>query len=163
MSRFAKLTLSFLAFFVLCHNAFASENHNALVANMIAAGDPPEGVVFEIVNRDSRYLDWALPEVQRLVKLLREKYPQLEIAVVSHGPEQFALMKNKLAEDTALSNSLKSLVDSDVPVHVCGTLAERREVAPEQFTELVNVAAAGPAQINDYRSLGYARIRIEKP
>lgn len=160
MKKSVKLLLSSLVFIALCYSAFASESYQTQVANMIAAGNAPEGVVFEIVDRDGQYLDWALPEVQRLAKLLREKYPQLDIAVVSHGSEQFALMKNKLAGNTALSNSLKSLVDSDVPVHVCGTFAEWKGVAPEQFSELVNVAAAGPAQINDYRSLGYTRIRV---
>ena len=160
MKKSVKLLLSSLVFIALCYSAFASENYQTQVANMIAAGNPPEGVVFEIVDRDGQYLDGALPEVQRLAKLLREKYPQLDIAVVTHGSEQFALMKNKLAGNTALSNSLKSLVDSDVPVHVCGTFAEWKGVAPEQFSELVNVAAAGPAQINDSRRLGYTRIRL---
>ena len=160
MKKSIKLLLPFLVLITLCYSASASESYQTQVANMIAAGNAPEGVVFEIVNRDTQYLDWALPEVQRLARMLREKYPQLDIAVVSHGSEQFALMKNKLAGNAALTNSLKSLVDSDVPVHVCGTFAEWRGVAPEQFSELVNVAAAGPAQINDYRSLGYTRIRV---
>jgi sulfur relay (sulfurtransferase) complex TusBCD TusD component (DsrE family) len=50
--------------------------------------------------------------------------------------------------------------EEGVPVHVCGTHAEWRGVTAEQFPEYVDVAAAGPAQINDYRALGYALVVV---
>jgi len=154
--------LSLFVLMLLSPSALANDNYQTQVQNLIATDSPPEGVVFEVVNRDEHYLDWAMPEVERIVKLLREKFPQLDVAVVTHGSEQFALTKQNLGGNAALSNSLDSLLDSNVPVHVCGTFAEWKGVAPEEFSELVNVAAAGPAQINDYRSLGYVRIRIDK-
>lgn len=162
MKRFIKYILSVITFLTLSCSAFASENYQAQVEKLIAADTAPEGVVFEIVDRDQHYLDWALPEVARMVKQLREKFPQLDIAVVTHGSEQFALTKKNLGGNAALSNSLDSLLDKNVPVHVCGTFAEWKGVSPEEFSERVNVAAAGPAQINDYKSLGYLKIRIER-
>ena len=48
----------------------------------------------------------------------------------------------------------------DVPIHVCGTYASWRDVTEEEFPDYVNVAAAGPATINDYINLGYILIKI---
>ena len=43
-------------------------------------------------------------------------------------------------------------------VHVCGTHAGWFDVLPEDFPDYVDVAAAGPAQVNDYRALDYVLI-----
>ena len=42
-----------------------------------------------------------------------------------------------------------------------GALHREKGVEPEDFSERVDVAAEGPAQINDYVKLGYIRIRIK--
>jgi hypothetical protein len=47
-----------------------------------------------------------------------------------------------------------------VPVHVCGTYAGWRGLTEEDFPEHINVSASGPAQINDYKSVGYLPIVI---
>ncbi len=50
----------------------------------------------------------------------------------------------------------------DVTVHVCGTFAAWQGVDPSEFPESINVAAAGPTQIEDYVSLGYTHIKISR-
>ena len=139
----------------------ASSNNIDQVQLLIDKGVAPEGVVFEIANKDKKFLDWALQEAEKSSKILLNKFPGLDIAVVTHGSEQFALTKQQLEHNTPLNDVLKSIVNSNIQVHVCGTHAERKGVEPEDFSELVDVAAEGPAQINDYVKLGYIRIRIK--
>ena len=162
MKRFIAYFFCLILFILLPLTAIADSNYLDSVQAIIDSGEAPEGVVFEIVSRDKQYLDWALPETKRLSMQLRDSFPQLDIAIVTHGVEQFALTKNQLATNTGLNNTVKSLLDSDVQLHVCGTYAERKGVEAEEFSELVDVAAEGPAQINDYIKLGYLRIKIVK-
>lgn len=136
--------------------------HLLAVQTILNSNVMPEGVVFEIVNRDKAYLDWALQEVADLSKQLHQKYPTLAIAVVSHGSEQFALMQSRLENNVSLHSLVRSLVKDDVEIHVCGTYAERKGIDASEFSPLVDVSAEGPAQINDYIKLGYIKIRIVK-
>jgi len=162
MKRFVVYLFWLMLFIQLPLTAIAGSNYPANVQAIIDNGEAPEGVVFEIVSGDKQYLDWAMPEAKRLSAQLRDRFPKLDIVIVSHGAEQFALTKKQLAGNTALNDTVKSLIDSDVQVHVCGTHAERKGIEAEEFSELVDVAAEGPAQINDYIKLGYLRIKIVK-
>jgi len=76
--------------------AFAGGSASGEVQALIDRAEAPEGVVFEIVSAQSRYLDWALPEAARLSMRLRDAFPGLDIAIVSHGTEQFALTRERL-------------------------------------------------------------------
>jgi len=130
------------------------------VDELLARDDAPEGVVFEIIGSEDALPD-LIPQVRRDIDALRARWPGLEIAIVSHGSEQFALMRGEAAVYTEMHQAVQQLVtDEDVPVHVCGTHAEWRGVTAEQFPEYVDVAAAGPAQINDYRALGYELVVV---
>ncbi len=151
-----------LVFIQLAGYALAGSAQQSHVQLIIDANKAPEGVVFEIVNRDKHYLDWALKEAEFLSQKLRNKYPQLDIAIVSHGSEQFALMSDKLTINAPLHMLVKSLAESDINIHVCGTYAEHKGVDASEFSELVNVAAEGPAQIKDYLKLGYIKITLVK-
>ena len=162
MKHFVKFLFLFMLFIHLPVSSIADNSYLASVQAIIDNGKTPEGVVFEIVNRDKQYLNWALPEAERLSSQLRNKFPSLDIAIVTHGSEQFALTKVQLAKNAALNDTVMSLNKSDVQVHVCGTHAERKGVAAEEFSELVDVTAEGPAQINDYIKLGYEKIRLVK-
>ncbi len=128
---------------------------------LLGANTTPHGVVFEVAGKDANGLAWAMPRVQRYVSALRERFPALEIALVTHGREQFALATQHRADRPALHNQVQQLVrEQDVPVHVCQTYAERNGVSAEEFPSYVQVAAAGPAQVEAYRELGYAVIRL---
>lgn len=122
----------------------------------------PEGVVFEIINRDVLFLNWALPEVEKQSERLRQKFPDLEIVVVSHGREMFSLTRSKQMENPGLKSRLDQLVSQKIPVYVCGTYAERQGVDDSEFPENIRVAAEGPAQINDYINLGYIHVLLKK-
>ena len=116
----------------------------------------PAGVVFEIVSGESGLLSELLPSVKTDIKKLRDRFPKMPIAIVTHGTEQFDLMKEKRGEENQAHKVVEELVNSnDVDVHVCGTHAGWYGVTPEDFPDYVNVSATGPAQINDYVALGY--------
>lgn len=126
--------------------------------------EAPVGVVFEIVSGDREQLRWAIPVVQQHIQQLRERFPELPVAVVSHGKEQFALTSENQSKYDKVHRGIQSLVkDNNVPVHVCGTYAEWNNIADSEFPEYVDVAAAGPAQINDYRELGYLLVKVKRP
>lgn len=121
----------------------------------------PDGVVIEIVTGDAEGLSWALPRAQDYIKQLRARFPDLPVAVVTHGREQFALSrKNQMVSEAAHTNVRSLIEDSKVPVHVCATYADWRGLTEEDFPDYVNVSASGPAQINDYKSVGYLPVVI---
>jgi len=160
LPSFLRLTL-FLALWLISSGSPASSRSE--VDELLALENPPPGVVFEIVSGKADALAWALPEVQGYVKKLHARFPQLDIAVVSHGNEQFALMSEKRKEFQAVHNTVKDLTNNqDVSVHVCATYAGWRNIGPEAFPDYVHVAEAGPAKINDYKSLGYIHILVRR-
>jgi len=130
------------------------------VAHILARDAAPAGVVFEIVSGNSAYLDLALPRIESLSARLRERFPGLPVAVVSHGGEQFALASSAAQSNAVAHDSAQSLLADNVPVHICGTHASWRDLAAEDFPDYIDVAPSGPAQIRAYRELGYLLVDI---
>ena len=131
------------------------------VDDLLARTEAPEGVVFEIVEGDEDALEELLPRVKRAIERIRERFPQTEFAVVSHGREEFALQKQYQAEYAEVHQQVQSLVDDDVPVHVCETHAVWYGVTAEDFPDYVNVAPTGPGQVRLYEELGYELIVVD--
>lgn len=130
------------------------------VDRLLANEEPPSGVVFEIVESDDDALDWALPLVTRLAEQLRNRFPGLSIAVVSHGKEQFALLSD--ADDTAPHQGAQRLQADGIDVHVCAIHASWYGHTPEDFPGFIDVAASGPAQIAAYEQLGFEIIHLQE-
>jgi intracellular sulfur oxidation DsrE/DsrF family protein len=137
-----------------------TENNIQFILN---AMNPPKGVVFEIVEGKQSALDWALPKVKEYSERLRSKHPNIKIAVVSHGSEQFGLLRENSDKMAKAHQRVKSLVAADVPVHVCGTHASWYDKDASDFPEYVDVVPAGPAKIREYQRVGYALIEINEP
>ena len=134
---------------------------NKQVENIVFSNQAPAGIIFEIVTGSADSLEWALPETQKLIKKLRSRFPKLEIAIVTHGNEQFALKTSNSVKHKKVHSLTQQLVQKDnIQLHVCGTYAAWKNVSEEEFPEYVDVTAAGPATINDYISLGYILIKI---
>lgn len=132
--------------------------------DILALPAAPPGVVIEIVTPEDEGLRWALPQAQDAVAKLRGKFKDLHIAIVTHGSEQFALMQKQQSTHQTEHRIVQSLIkENQVAVHVCGTHAEWKGVHPEDFPAYVDVAAVGPAQINDYKALGYVLLVIRSP
>ncbi len=159
-SRFF-LQLSCAAVLVL---AWASPALSTTVDLLLAQDKAPSGVVFEIVERDTQALDWAVPLVARETQRLRNKFPKLDIVVVSHGREMFALQTSgKHKANPVILEQVERLVKTDkVAVHVCGTHAGWRGLEAEAFVGFVDVAPSAPVQINNYRALDFVVVRLRK-
>ncbi|HSO07017.1 MAG TPA: DsrE family protein [Pelomicrobium sp.] len=141
----------------------AAAASDAEISRLLAADKAPPGVVFEIVSGDARALEWAVPKVSGYAEKLRSRFPGLPIAVVTHGNEQFALQSDSAASFADLHRQVQGLSTKDnVPVHICGTYADRRGVAPEAFPKYVDVAPSGPSQIRGYRELGYVLVKVTR-
>ena len=132
------------------------------IDNLLSMKTAPEGVVFEIVSSNEDSLEWAIPAVQRYSQQLRERFPGINLAVVSHGMEQFALTRDGSKEYADVHKGVESLVKKDVPVHVCSTYASWHGVKDDEFAEFVDVAQTGPSQIQLYEHEGYIRVRVRK-
>jgi intracellular sulfur oxidation DsrE/DsrF family protein len=130
---------------------------------LLQSSEPPAGVVFEVVESDGDALEWAVPRITDYAERLRTRFPGLDIAVVSHGKEQFALQRQYKNEYQEVHQGVQSLLGADVQLHVCGTHAGWYGVTEEDFPEYVDVTAAGPAQINDYEKLGWDVILLIAP
>lgn len=154
---YKQFIFQFLLFASLLSCASATTLDRILVAD-----EPPPGVVIEIVTGDNQGLDWALPQAQSYIKQLRQRFPGVPIAIVTHGREQFALQKNRRGQAKKIHSLTQSLRREDVRIHVCGTLAGWEGLSDEDFPDYVNVAPAGPAQINDYLALDYKLIVIKR-
>ncbi len=144
---------------LLSASLFASDKDDT--AKVMAKNETPDGIVFEIIGSDGKYLESALTKIQAYKEQLHTKFPKLDIAIVSHGSEQFSLTKNNATKFKKAHNSVKRLVASDIPVYICETHASWRDVSAEDFPEYISVAAQGPAQIKQYQELGYTLIVID--
>ena len=131
------------------------------IEEILSFKQAPEGIVFEIVTGSANSLEWALPQTQKFIKKLHTRFPKLDIAIVTHGNEQFALKTSNNKKHKKVHSLTQQLVQKDsVQLHVCGTYAGWKGVEEEEFPDYVDVAAEGPATINDYISLGYILIKI---
>lgn len=93
------------------------------------------------------------------IKKLRDRFPEIPIAIVTHGTEQFDLtIKNRSKQNIAHGVVEELVKANDVEVHVCGTHAGWFGIEPEDFPDYVDVTPAGPTQINHYEELGYELI-----
>lgn len=145
------LNTIFLVFIFSSTHAWSSD-----VDDLLSAKQAPAGVVFEIVSGDSGLLSTLLPDVKIDIERLRERFPDIPIAIVTHGSEQFDLTIKNREKESKAHNLVENLVKSDnVDVHVCGTHASWFNVAPEDFPDYVDVTPAGPTQINNYEEIGY--------
>lgn len=133
------------------------------VAGLINAKAEPEGVVFDIETLDPNALEHLTAYVVKQVRLVKEVYPDVDVAIVSHGSEEFALQKSAKADNLGLHSVFKQLVAAEqVSVHVCGAVGGLKQLSQEDFPDFVSYSASGMAQINDYKSLGYAVVVIEQ-
>jgi intracellular sulfur oxidation DsrE/DsrF family protein len=129
---------------------------------LLAGPQAPPGVVFEIVDRDPGALEVALPWVKHASQQLKARFPDLPMALVTHGQEMFALQTGGRAGNPAVHELAESLSHDGIPVHVCGTFAGWRGMAVEDFPAYVDVAPAGPTQIRNYEALDYVRLVVPK-
>lgn len=146
-----------------CGPLQAADSGNPRLAQLLAIGQPPAGVVFEIVAWEDNTWDWAAPMLRDYADRLRARYPRLELALVSHGAELFDLARQSALQDEPGILELGRLSAEGVEIHVCGEYAKWKRLGPQDFLDFVDVAASGSALLADYIELGFERIRLERP
>jgi intracellular sulfur oxidation DsrE/DsrF family protein len=161
--RFWYFLNAIILLFVVGLRASHADSADVAVERILHGAEAPPGLVFEIAVRDEKGLEWALPRIRDYANRLRERFPQISLAVVSHGREQFALRAGKERQYPKVHADVQQLVREDVPVHICETHAARRGVAPEAFPEYVTVSPAGPTQVRDFQELGYVVVKLTAP
>ena len=141
----------------------ADSYHNAEVTRLLNDDRAPDGVVFELISWDDKTWTWAAPMLSDLRRQLRQKFPDIDVVVVSHGGEQFQLTHERQQEQPQAISQLASLSEDGMNVHVCGTHSSWQDVPESAYLKFVDVSPSGPAQINDYIKLGYHHVVLNKP
>ena len=155
------LLLSLL--FSLSTSVFATGYSNPDIERLLRAPEAPDGVVIELLSWDEQTWNWAAPMITDLRQQLLEKFPDTDVAVVSHGGEQFQLTRDRAQEQPEAIAQLSALSEQGVDLHVCGTHSSWRDVPDTAYIDIVDVSPSGPAQINDYIKLGYRHIQLQRP
>ena len=148
---------------VLAPVLHAADTAHPTIKRLLALDEAPEGVVFELVHWDEATWSWAAPMIADLRSQLRAKFPDIDVAIVSHGGEQFQLTRARIGEQPQAITQLRSLADEGVNLHVCGTHSQWNDVPETDYIDIVDVSPSGPAQVNDYISLGYRLVVLRKP
>lgn len=134
------------------------------IDQILSSNTPPAGVVFEVASGDDEGLKWALPLLQSYTNQLREKYPEIGLAVVFHGEEQFQLTKESSHYFPEAHEQVKTLVyDQGINIHVCGNYAASSGFNEDDFVDEIDVADRGPAKIKNYENAGYVVLVVSKP
>ena len=158
LRSFTRTLAAGVALLLLSHTTLA-----ATLEGLLARPSAPAGVVFEVVDRDPRALEFALAWVKRAATRLKARFPELPMALVTHGQEMFALKDDARGMNPAIHQLAESLSrDDGIPVHVCETYAGTRGLGAEDFPSYVDVAPEGPAQIRNYEALDYVRLVVPR-
>ena len=122
----------------------------------------PEGVVFLVMDHDTEAYEWVLPRLERYVTILRAEWPDLPLAVLSHGDEIFSLLAKNADEYAGFQHRIRKLVtDEEITFQVCGAFAALSGVDESEFADFVEVIPSAPARISDYRMVGYELVHLE--
>ena len=165
MNAYRSITRFSLVIFMLfsLQTAYSAQFSNHELEKLLESDQPPEGVVFELLSGDKKTWSWAAPMISEFRQRLKSRFPDIEIAVVSHGAEQFQLTRTEAEKQPEAIASLRSLNQEGVNLHVCGTHSSWRNIDEDAYIDIVDVSPSGPAQINDYVNLGYTHILLRKP
>ncbi len=152
-ARFAAFAAALLA------GLAAQASPGAAVDRILAANAPPPGVVFEVVTGDESELDRLLPVIHGHARRLRDRFPLLPIAVLTHGSEQFSLLTDNATRYGDLHRLVGTLeAEHGIPVQVCGNHAGFRDKGRADFPGYVDVVSTAPAKLDEYRAAGYVII-----
>lgn len=131
------------------------------ILEITRAPEAPHGVVFVIYEYDYDAMEWVTPRLRHYIALLRERFADLPVSVVSHGDELISLTTEQKRLYPGVHNDIKDLVENyGIHFHVCGAYAAFNGLSEEDFPGYIDVVPFGPAQIADYRMVGYELIDL---
>jgi len=131
------------------------------IENILALEKAPIGVLFELIGRENgKYLPEGLKKVEAYKIQLKGKFPDIKIAVVTHGAEQFELTKENAIKQSKTHDLVKRITAEDVPVHVCANHASWRGKTEIDFPSYVLASSGAGSQMREYEGQGYTRVLI---
>jgi intracellular sulfur oxidation DsrE/DsrF family protein len=133
------------------------------IEEILARQTAPAGVVFDVDEWDIDALKWGIPLIRDYVDRLRERFPEIEIAVVSHGDEEFALLKRARENYRSVHQGVEALVNDQIPVHICAGHAIMNGYSESGFVDYVERVSSGVDTVADYRMRGFVHIPVEQP
>ena len=141
-----------LLLFSVTANLSANEEQ---VAKLLESKVAPIGVVFEVVSWDEAYLKTAFDAFENHQKRLKAKFPEIKLAIVTHGNEQFSLTESNKEKYQDTHQQVQRITETDVPVHICAGHARMRAIDVKAFPDYVSVSQSGPAEIATYQAQEY--------
>jgi len=130
------------------------------IAAILSSPPPPAGVVFEMLTHEPSSWPKALSYIKQSVKRLRAKHPDMAFAIVSHGMEEFALLKDAKGVNASTHSQVQSLLKDNIKVEVCGTFAEWNGYEKNDFPDYVTIVDQAPKSIELYEEDGFEVIVI---
>lgn len=125
------------------------------IGYILKESSAPDGVVFEVLTHDEDSWPKVLSYINTSVERLHKKFPELPIVIVSHGLEQFALLKESKEDDSSTHAGVQSLLKNNIKVEVCGTFAGWKGYDASDFPDYVTVVDQAPTSIQLYEHDGY--------
>ena len=141
----------------------AEDFQNNALQRLLLSQQVPDGVVFEIMAWEDNSWDRAAPLLRRYVEQLREKYPGLDIVLISQGAELFDLTRRAVLQETPALRQLAALSEEGVNIYISGDYAKWKRLGEKDFVDFVEVAESGSALLNDYIELGFVPVKLEPP
>ena len=133
------------------------------LVDAVLLAEEPTGVAFLMMDYDEEAYLWTIPRLEHYVAILRTRWPELPVAVVSHGDEIFSLLKRNATVYPTIQKRVRHLVEqTKVIFQVCGAFAAQSGVDASDFEDFVEVVDFAPSQITDYRNLDYRIIHLEQ-
>ncbi len=151
------LTNSALLIFLLMPlSSVLATNSYPELDTILTQSKAPKGVVFEVVEWKDDALAVVIPWLNTQIDALRTKFPDLAIAIVSHGGEQFALLNSNKESNKGIHSSVQRLItDHDIKLEICLGHAQMRGFNASDFPDYVTIEQSGPNSIMEYEDIGF--------
>jgi len=78
------------------------DDDRTTIDQLLTQPPAPTGVVFEVAQSQESALRWAIPEIKKHADTLRAAFPNIKLAVVTHGKEEFALLSENTEKYSAV-------------------------------------------------------------
>ncbi|MEJ2405869.1 MAG: hypothetical protein P8171_16510 [Candidatus Thiodiazotropha sp.] len=129
---------------------------------LIARDEAPQGVLLHTREYDEDAYIWVAPRLEYYVYLLREKFPDVPVIIISHGDEMRSFTHANRVKYQRVHAAIKHMVEMlEVDFQVCGSFASYNNIDASEFPEYIIVIPSAPAAFTDYRELGYDLIEVE--
>jgi intracellular sulfur oxidation DsrE/DsrF family protein len=129
---------------------------------LLNAEESSPGVLLHTREHDEDAYIWVAPRLEYYVTLLRERYPEIPLVVISHGDEMTSLTVDNKMNYPGIHQVIRRLVNEyQVEFQVCASFATYSDIDVSDFPDYIQVIPSAPAAFTDYRALGFDLIEIE--